>query len=393
MSPKTQKIGSVPIYFNRQEWAGAFGDLGTDFPLIVGMILAAGLDSTSVFVMFGAMQILTGFLYRMPMPVQPLKAMAAIVIAQKLTGNILYGAGLAIGLTMLLLTVTGLIDRIGRVVPKAVVRGIQFGLGLKLAALALKDYVSADGLNGYILAGTAFILVIFLLRNRKFPAAIGVILSGLAYAFIFKLDSHVLVSGTGLHIPQFHVPSRGDILAGFLLLAIPQIPLSLGNSLLATSQVSKDFFPERPIKLKKISWTYSLMNLVNPFFGGVPTCHGSGGMVGHYNLGARTGGSVLIYGTFYVVTGLFLGGAVHTIVQIFPLPMLGVLLFFEGLGLMILVRDLAASKPDLIVAILTGLIAGHVPYGFVIGILAGTGLFYLNQKGLTQLGRDQGHGL
>ena len=87
--------------FDRNEWSGAFGDMGTDLPLLVGMILASGLDATSVLTVFGLMQIATALRYRLPMPVQPLKAMAAIVIAQKIQPNVLYGGGLAIGVAML----------------------------------------------------------------------------------------------------------------------------------------------------------------------------------------------------------------------------------------------------------------------------------------------------
>lgn len=140
------------IRFDRNELSGAFGDLGTDFPLIVGMILVGGLDATSVLILFGAMQILTGVVYGLPMPVQPLKAMAVIVITQRVSGDVLAGGGLAIGVAMLLLSVTGLIDALARAVPKSVVRGIQFGLGLQLASLALKDYVPADGIPGFALA-------------------------------------------------------------------------------------------------------------------------------------------------------------------------------------------------------------------------------------------------
>ncbi len=156
----TTDIASEPlrtrIRFDRNELSGAFGDIGTDFPLIVGMILAAHLDPASVLIVFGLMQILTGVLYGMPMPAQPLKAMAVIVITQKLTGNILYGAGLAIGIIMLLLTVTGLIDALARAIPKSVVRGIQFGLGVQLSFLALKDYLPAEGNAGYVLGGCLF---------------------------------------------------------------------------------------------------------------------------------------------------------------------------------------------------------------------------------------------
>ena len=126
------------IRFDRNELAGAFGDIGTDLPLIVGMILAAGLHSASVLVMFGLMQYATALRYRMPMPVQPLKAVAVLVITQKIAPEVLYGGGFAIGLVMLALTLTGGITWLARVVPKAVIRGLQLGLGIQLAMLALK---------------------------------------------------------------------------------------------------------------------------------------------------------------------------------------------------------------------------------------------------------------
>ena len=160
------------IVFDRNELSGAFGDIGTDFPLIVGMILACGLDAASVLTLFGVMQIATGVVYGLPMPVQPLKAMAVIVITQRLSGNVLYGGGLAIGITMLVLSSTGLIDWIARAVPKSVIRGVQFGLGLQLASLALRDYVQAEGMAGYGLATAAFVVTLGLLGNRKYPPAL-----------------------------------------------------------------------------------------------------------------------------------------------------------------------------------------------------------------------------
>src|ERR1700694_4643199 len=185
------------IRFDRNELAGAFGDIGTDLPLIVGVILAAHLDSASALILFGAMQILTALRYRIPMPVQPLKAVAALVIAQKIGGNVLFGGGLAIGILMLLLTVTGLVDVLARVVPKAVVRGIQFGLGLQLATLALKDYVGADGARGYVLASLGFVIVVVLMGNRRYPAALFVIAVGLIYAVVFKLNGATMLNSVG----------------------------------------------------------------------------------------------------------------------------------------------------------------------------------------------------
>ena len=373
------------IRFDRNELAGAFGDIGTDLPLIVGMIIAAKLDSASVLVLFGAMQVLTALRYRMPMPVQPLKAVAALVITQKLSGSLLYGGGLAIGLLMLALTLTGSINWLARVVPKAVVRGIQFGLGLQLTTLALREYVQADGVRGYALAALAFVIILLLIENRRYPAALFVVAVGAAYAIAFKVNTAALAQGIGVRLPHLHQPGPQDLLTGLVVLALPQISLSLGNSVLATQQIVRDLFPERRIGVRSIGFTYSLMNLINPFFGGIPTCHGSGGMMGHYAFGARTGGSVILYGLLYLILGLFFSGSFGQMVQVFPLPILGVLLLIEGLRIMLLIRDTVTVNVEFPIAVLVGLLASGLPYGYLVGLVVGTTLFYLT-AGRARLG-------
>lgn len=368
------------LRFDRGEWSGAFGDLGTDLPLLVGMILAAKLDAASVLTVFGAMQILTALRYRMPMPVQPLKAMAALVIAQQLPAAALYGGGLAIGVVMLVLSLTGLIDWIARIVPKAVVRGIQLGLGLQLAGIALGNYVQTDGPPGWILAAAGFVLTILYQGRRGVPTGVILVLAGAAYALAFKLDAAVLWRSAGVALPVIQAPAWDDIWTGFLILALPQIPLSIANSVLATRQVAEDFFPERRLSVRGISLTYSAMNLLNPFLSGVPTCHGSGGIAGHYAFGGRTGGSVVVYGSLYIVLGLFFSAGFDRVIQVFPLPVLGVLLLFEALALMALVRDLGADRPRFVIACIVGLAAVNLPYGYLAGLVAGTVIHRLIER-------------
>lgn len=363
------------IRFDRNELAGAFGDIGTDLPLIVGMILAAGLHSASVLVMFGLMQYATALRYRMPMPVQPLKAVAVLVITQKIAPEVLYGGGLAIGLVMLALTLTGGITWLARVVPKAVIRGLQLGLGIQLAMLALRDYVQADGMRGYALAAIGFLVIIALFANRRFPPAIPVIAIGVVYALVYKLSSSDFSNAAGFTLPHVRPVSVSDVATGFALLALPQIPLSIGNSILATRQVAEDLFPERNVTVRKLSLSYALMNLVNPFFGGVPTCHGSGGLVGHYTFGARTGGSILIYGSIFLILGLFFASGFQQVVQVFPLPILGVLLFFEAAALVTMIRDQTGDARSMLLVVMVGLIAAGLPYGYAIGLIIGTVLF------------------
>ncbi|MEN9214325.1 MAG: putative sulfate/molybdate transporter [Gloeomargarita sp. DG02_3_bins_56] len=141
-----------------------------------------------------------------------------------------------------------------------------------------------------------------------------------------------------------------------------------------------DLFPERRVTIRKIGLTYALMNLVNSWFGGVPTCHGSGGMAGHFAFGGRTGGSVIIYGLLFVFLGLFFGTGFNQVAQTFPLPMLGVILLFEALALIWFVRDTAHSRSEFPVTVLVGLAAAWLPYGYVVGLVVGTALVYLGDR-------------
>ena len=388
--PRPAPVAPRPslLRFDRNELSGAFGDLGTTLPLLVGMVLAAGLDAASVLIVFGLLEIATGLAYRMPMPVQPLKAVAAIVIAQQVPAPVVHGAGLAIGVVMLLLSVTGLVGWLARVIPKAVVRGVQAGLGLQLATLALREYVPTGGAGGYLLAAAAFAVTVALLNNRRVPPAPVVIALGALYALSTVLDPVAVWQGAGLRLPAVRAPAWADVVQGFFLLALPQIPLSLGNSVLATRQLAADLFPDRPpLAVRKIGLTYSAMNLASATLGGVPVCHGSGGMAGHYAFGARTGGSVIIIGVFYLVLGLLFGGAFAAVILVFPRPVLGVLLVVEGLALLALVRDLAEQPSELVLALLVAVVAATVPYGYLVGMGLGVALTPLARRGRLRLGR------
>ena len=364
------------IRFDRNELAGSFGDIGTDLPLIVGMILAVGLDSASVFIVFGVLQIATGLLYGLPMPMQPLKAMAVLVITQRIEGNVLYGAGIAIGAIMLVLSLSGLLAALARLIPKCVVRGIQFGLGLSLALLALKTYVPSQGVEGFVLAGIGFAAMVLLWGNRRVPAGLLVIGIGVVYAIALRFDHESVQAGMAVTWPRVHVPGWNDILTGLVVLALPQLPLSLSNSVIATTQTVQDLFPERQASIRKIGVTYAVVNLIAPLLSGIPVCHGCGGLAGHYAFGARTGGSVIIYGTFYVVLGVFFSRVFAQLIEVFPQPILGVVLLFEALTLLTFIADQADDKRAFIIALLVALLAFTLPQGFLVGLIVGTVLYY-----------------
>lgn len=364
------------VRFDRHELAGSFGDIGTDLPLIVGIVLATGLDAGGVFVVFGILQILTGLVYGLPMPMQPLKAMAVLVMTQKIGGGVLLGGGVAIGAVMLVLTLTGALERLAAWIPRSVVRGVQFGLGLSLASVALGKYVPSDGLSGYVVAAVAAIVVMALWRNRRVPAALVVVAVGAAYAIASGVRLGTIVDGIGFTLPRFAVLTWDDVLTGLVVLAIPQLPLSLSNSVIATEQTLRDLFPRARVGVRKIGLTYSAANLVAPLFGGIPVCHGCGGIAGHHTFGARTGGSVILYGSFYVVIGLLLSEPLHEVVKLFPQPILGVILLFEALALLSFVRDQAGVPRDLSIALLVAVVAMTLPYGFAVGLVLGLVVHY-----------------
>jgi hypothetical protein len=367
------------IKLNRNEFSGAFGDIGTDLPLIIGMLLATNLQISNTLIVYGILQIITSLIYGIPMPVQPLKAVALIVITQNVSAEVIWGGGLAIGIIMLILTVTGLLVWLNKVIPKTVIRGIQLGLGLQLCLLAVKDYIPADKTTGYIFALIAFLIGLILIGNRKYPPAIFILALGVVYMFLFHFR---ILTNLTFSVPKLTIPhlSYQNILAGLILLAIPQIPLSLGNSIFATNQIANDLFPGEKITVKKIGFTYSLMNLISPLFGGIPVCHGSGGIAGHYTFGGRTGGSTLIYGLFYLILGVFFSSNSAETLMIFPKPILGVILLFEGFALILLVKDIIIDRNMFLIAVIVAICAIGLPNGYLIGMIAGTSIYYLTNK-------------
>jgi MFS superfamily sulfate permease-like transporter len=145
---------------------------------------------------------------------------------------------------------------------------------------------------------------------------------------------------------------------------------------LATSQATRDLFPERAVSVRRIGFTYGVMNLIGPVFGGMPVCHGCGGLVGFHAFGARTGGAPVLYGLLYVTLGLLFAPGFAALVKVFPLPVLGVVLLIESLALMLLVRDVAHDPTNLWIAFVVAAAIIGLPYGYVVGLLIGTLLAY-----------------
>ena len=374
------------VRFDRGEFSGSLGDVGTDLPLLLAMIAAAGLDGGSVFIVFGLLQIVTGLVYGLPMPMQPLKAMAVIVITGDISASVLAGGGISIGLVMLVLALAGALGWLVRMIPKAVVRGVQVGLGLKLARLSIGDYAAGDGAAGWAVAAACFAAVLALRGNKRLPPAVPVLAAGLAWAVAKGIDGAAFSSAPGIHHPILQPVTMADLWTGFLLLALPQLPLSLSNSVIATHQTINDLFPGRRVTVRKIGISYAMANLFAPWLGGIPVCHGCGGLAGHHAMGGRTGGSTVIYGSLYLGAGLLLGDAAGLVVSVFPRPVLGAVLLVESLALMMLSRDMAGERRDFLLMLIVAVLALAAPQGFLVGMLAGLAL-HAADKRLRFLGR------
>ena len=364
--------------YNKMEFAGAFGDLGTLIPFVVGYITLNKMDPLGVLVAFGFFKIFVGLYFRTPIPVQPMKAIGGMAIAHAgtITPGMIWGSGIFTGLFWLLMGVTGAITWIEKVTTKPVVRGIMLGLGL---SFIMEGLGMMKGQPLLAIGGVA--LTFLLLNNQRLPAMLALLGYGIVFTFVQRPGlieelSHLSIR---FRLPEltFGQITWKELLSGFILLGLPQAPLTLGNAIIATVAENNSHFPERKVTAKTISIDHGVMNLISAAIGGVPMCHGAGGMAGHLRFGARTGGALVILGVIVLLTGLFLSDSVSLLFQVFPRPILGVILFFAGVELALVIKDIKLKKQNLFVLLVT---AGTAMWNMGVAYLAGLILYYGLQR-------------
>lgn len=325
--------GAARNRFDRWEWAGACGDLGTLIPFVAGYIAVTGMDPFGVLFAFGLAMVGVGLYYGTPFPVQPMKAVGAAATTQTnvltLSPNAIYGAGLLTGIIWLILGMTGVAKRLVGLVSPAVAGGMVLGLGLALMLAGIK-LMSA----GWLLGGLALVGALFAQARPLFPAMFALLLCGAIVALAQDpgLLGELRAIEAGLRVPTFALGDLtwAEFLTGALILALPQLPLTLGNAVIAVTHENNRLFPERPVNAKTVAISTGCMNLASAAVGGVPMCHGVGGMAGHVQFGARTGGAPIILGVLLLILAVFFSGSIQTLFKIFPAPILGVILFLAG---------------------------------------------------------------
>ncbi len=385
--------------FNRQEIAGSLGDLGVLLPIGIGLVLINGLSATAVMLMVGLFYVGSGLYFRTTVPVQPMKVVSAYAIARALPAEQITASGLWLGALLLLLAVTGAINLVGQVVPKATVRGVQLTTGVLLMTQGVRFIIGDTSLQklrgaaepnlifshlgplpiGILLGVVAILVILLLLENKRAPAALVVIIGGFLVGAIFHRHLPQQLH-LGIHLPEllpFGWPSSETATLALLALALPQLPMTIGNAVIAQGDLTREYFGVRVAKrasFKALAISMALANIATFFVGGMPMCHGSGGLAAHYRFGARTAGSNLFIGGLFVLVAILFGDEAGALLGLLPFSVLGALLVFGGAQLALTLRDVE-ERQDLFVAvvILAVSLATNLGIGFMVGIALALG--------------------
>lgn len=350
------------------------GDFGTLFPLAIGYIVVCGMNPAGLLVMMGLANVATGLCYRLPMPIEPMKVLAVVAIAEQWPPSMVYASAFAMGVIWMIMSVTGLMCLVARITPESVIRGIQVALGILLAIQALEMISS-----GWFLGIVSIAVVLLLRQNRFAPAAVVLVVMGM-----------VIISAKGqlqgLPTPEFAWPEGGGFAMGeawqsMLRGGFSQLPLTATNAVIATAVLIRKYWPDRPVTEKQLALNMGLINLVVPFFGGMPMCHGAGGLAGQYYFGARTGGANIMEGVIEIGLGLFLAGSIAGLFAAFPLAIVGAMMLLVGLELTKSVREVSWDW-QLIPTALTVIVSlwTNMAYGFLVGMVVHHGWNTLHAK-------------
>lgn len=361
--------------YDLHELAGAFGDLGTLIPFVAAYIGILGMDPAGVLLPFGLALIGVGLLRRTPFPVQPMKAIGAAATAQaaaavSIGASAVIAAGLLTGLIWLFLALTGLSQRVAAAIPRPALLGVVMGLGFAFMLEGLRMMSGQLMLSALLLAAT-----LLLLGRPRVPAMVLLLAAGIGIALFEHPELASQLAGLHLspRLPTFAWPQlqAADLWVGLVFLALPQLPLTFGNALVAVTAENNRLFPERPVGERGVALSTALMNLGASAVGGVPMCHGAGGMAGHVRFGASTGGACVMLGVLLSFFALCLGDSAALLFRLFPPSVLGVMLFLAGLQLAVGSKETDGERVDRTLVLATaGIAVWNAGAAVAFGILA-----------------------
>lgn len=335
-----------PAAHNRQsviqEASGACGDLGTFIPHVIGAMTVAGLAPAGVLGGFGLFLVATGLFYGLPLPVQPMKAVSAVILTGGLKPGEVAAAGMMIGTVLLVLGITGWIGRLARAIPQSVSAGLQLGLGLLMGVLGLKLMLEMPWI------GFPVLTALFLLgRIPRFPAAPVVLIAAAVIGWMMGAATpahEAVITPSGLHMV---IPTLGEVWRSVGIAVLPQLSLTLTNAIIVTASVSRELFAAkaRIASERNLALSSGLANLLLCPFGAMPMCHGAGGLQAQYRFGGRTGLTPIIFGVALLVLAIGFADRAAGLFAIIPLGAVGALLILAGTDLAIS-RRLFDGKPS-----------------------------------------------
>ncbi|CAO2655805.1 Nn.00g046080.m01.CDS01 [Neocucurbitaria sp. VM-36] len=327
------------------EVSGSLGDLGTLLPLMTALVITNSISLPSTLLVTGAANILTGIAFGIPLPVQPMKAIAAVAIARNFTLEENSAAGLVVAGLVGLFSVTGLINWANRVTPIPVVKGIQVGAGLSLCLsagtkmLAPLSWTGPQWSDNLLWALAAALLLLTTFAFPKMPYALIVFTVGLLLSILAPNRSPSIIPDTDTGIPILH-PSGSDFVKAATTASLGQLPLTLLNSVIAASALASDLLPSPPYPaaptVTELGISVAAINLVGCWFGAMPACHGSGGLAGQFRFGARSGSSIIFLGSIKFLLGIIAFWKSEALVGVLsniPKSLLGVLILAAGVEL------------------------------------------------------------
>ena len=335
----------VALRFDRTELAGAVADLGVLVPIAVALVVKNGLSPTAVLLPAGILYVIAGLLYRLPVPVQPLKAFGAIAIAQGFGSSEIAAGALLMGGIFIALGVSGLLDRVAGIFPKPIIRGVQLSVGLlfcqlawNLATVPPAAFTDHTRPAWWLLGGSVVVAVAALLLRRRNISLVLIVLA--LIGMVMSYHGPLTFGPSAIHIPLL---STQAFTAAAIALVLPQLPLTFANSCLATADAARTYFGSAADRVRpgRLALTLGLANLVAGGIGGMPVCHGAGGMTAHRSFGARTGGAPIMLGSVLLVLGVGVGASLTAMLSGFPLPILAGLLAVAGLLHIALLKDLS----------------------------------------------------
>lgn len=349
--------------------SGAFADLGTFLPLVIGVLTVVRLDAASVMVGFGLFALSTALIYRRPVPVQPMKAVAALAVAGGISSSMVMASGLIIGILLVFLAAVGAIGWLARALPQSVLAGLQLGIGLQLAYVGV-TLVGSDWLVGMVML--AALIGLLTTRLKYFS---GIIVITIACLWSLSSDSQVLPGVQfALFHPQLGWPDMAAFGQSLQQIVVPQLAMTLTNAVLMTAALASVLFPDdtEQITAKRLSLTSGALNLLLAPLGALPMCHGAGGLAVQHKFGARTGWATAIFGATCLGIGLFFASSVLAILSIIPVAAVGALLIVAGGELALSKRLFDGRLSCLVVILVTGAVCLfiNVAVGLILGIIA-----------------------